>query len=53
MDINNKLFRVQVKTCGLNNDEKSNTFYLFSSQIHRGKGRHIYTLDEVDYFIFY
>lgn len=57
IDINGELLKVQIKTstyAGRNN--LSTNIILFpmcTSQEHRGKGKHLYTKEEVDYFIFY
>ena len=57
IDINGELLKVQIKTSTYAGKGNSNInavlFPMCTSQEHRGKGRHLYTKEEVDYFIFY
>lgn len=49
LDKENILYKIQVKAS--KGTEDSVAFYTCSSQAHRGKGRSLYTLEEVDYFL--
>lgn len=49
IDKENILYKIQVKSSKGTQD--SVVFYTCSSQAHRGKGRSLYTLEEVDYFL--
>ena len=52
-EFNGKLQKIQVKTSEKCEDGKV-TFSLVSSTIHRKNGvKHVYTKDEIDYFVLY
>ena len=54
IDLNNHLFKIQVKTSGYSPDEGKIIFDLVSSTSHRKNGyKHKYTTDEVDFFACY
>lgn len=57
IDINGRLLKIQIKTSTYSGKGNSSAdaiqFPMCTSQEHRGKGKHLYTKEEVDYFIFY
>ena len=57
IDVNGELLKIQIKTSTYtgkgNSPINAISFPMSTSQEHRDRGRHLYTKEEVDYFIFY